>query len=459
MKKEHAIALACIGLIFATALGIGVFRPFAPPAAGGTSAGTQNDRATTPSPVATTAVSAAPVPAKQDGKVDLTATGFAPDEFVDFQTSVDPAGAAGSTASATPASAAKSLARAKTDQHGTAVAPKTYVPDAITSGTHPLIARGESSGRTARGTLAVRAKSPWMILGNYSVQPQSTVGVIFGGLAPKSMAKLTIEPAKQTANGASQDPASLSPPAQLAAIPTDAVGNVAWTDQRLPLVKPGTYQIVAKAGDTATANLVVLALSPTIQLSPWSGPPGSTVSLNVRGFAAGEPVAVYVGTDQKPALTANADQFGNLWGVGPITVPYGVNAGAIPIRLVGTRSAAESTASFNVQGTKPWLQLTAYSGPPGTPVGFSGGGWDASETVTIHLGSSSGPVVGEGQANSGGWLQADTSAAAAGGSAGPGDPATTDVTFVAVGDRSHGSASATFKIVNPFAGFPTPPGQ
>jgi hypothetical protein len=130
------------------------------------------------------------------------------------------------------------------------------------------------------------------------------------------------------------------------------------------------------------------------------------------------------------------------------------NGGSLPIRIVGQDSGAEVSVAFSVVSTKPWLQLTTYSGPPGSPVGFSGGGWAAGERVSIHQGSDSGPVVAEGTADESGWLQPGASSAATGTAANPGDDATQMVTFVAVGDQSHGSASATFTVVNPFVGVP-----
>src|SRR5262249_43630718 len=151
-------------------------------------------------------------------------------------------------------------------------------------------------------------------------------------------------------------------------VQTNSVGNAAWKDVPIPLLKPGTYTVVAQAGDRATADLVVVALAPVVQLSPWSGPPGATVALNARGFAANDRIQVFVGHSTTPVLGLNADRFGNFWGVGPMQIPPGTNAGALPIRVVGLDSSTEVDPTFDVQNTKPWLELTAWSGPPGTPV-------------------------------------------------------------------------------------------
>ena len=86
-----------------------------------------------------------------------------------------------------------------------------------------------------------------------------------------------VSSAPKRADGQSQDVTRLSAPVQLTRVSTDAVGNATWKDVPIPLLKPGTYTLVAQNGDRATADLVVVALTPVVQLSPWSGPPGATV--------------------------------------------------------------------------------------------------------------------------------------------------------------------------------------
>jgi hypothetical protein len=405
-------------------------------------------------PTPTITVSIDPLPAKQTGKMQIQARGFAPGETVVVQAVVPPNDPSQSVATAIPGSQpTQVLVQTKAAADGSISASGVYIPEAITSGAHTLALIGQSSGRRAATTLLVRAKSPWMTLGTYSAKPGTTVGLIFGGLAPNARAQLSLEPAPTTPTGAAQDQSKLTPPTTLQQVATDRVGNGSWTNIKLPLVKPGTYTLAATAGDRSTANLVVLALTPTIELSPWSGPPGTQLSINARGFAPGEQVQVFLGQSAQPALSVDADQYGNVWGAGPIRIPYGGNGGALPIRFVGTASAAEVTTPFQLVAPKPWLELTSWSGPPGTPVGFSGGGWAADEPVTVHLGDANGPVVASTQADDYGWLRTGGGTAATG-DAQPGGPATTSITFVAVGGSSHAEASAKFSVLNPFVGMP-----
>jgi hypothetical protein len=99
---------------------------------------------------------------------------------------------------------------------------------------------------------------------------------------------------------------------------------------------------------------------------------------------------------------------------------------------------------------KPWLELTLWWGAPGVPVGFAGGGWIGGERVTFHVGSGLAPVEADAQADDYGWLHTSGLAYV------PRD-ATMDVTFFAVGEQSHATASATFKVVFPFDLKPSKP--
>ena len=51
--------------------------------------------------------------------------------------------------------------------------------------------------------------------------------------------------------------------------------------------------------------------------------------------------------------------------------------------MLGVDSGARATFEFKVLDPKPWLELTSWSGAPGAPVGFGGGGWIAGERVSF----------------------------------------------------------------------------
>ncbi|HLH72820.1 MAG TPA: hypothetical protein VKX96_06015 [Chloroflexota bacterium] len=384
-----------------------------------------------------TTIKIVPPLVQQGGQIQISGAGFFPGEPVDLQVS---------TTSATNSSLLD-LIHTQASFQGTIKVASVILPDNLYSGIYSVIGTGQISRHRATNVLYVHAKQPWITVSSSTVKPGTNLGFILGGFAPGEHVQVSIEPATILPNGQSQDPTKLSPATLLASVPTNRVGNSIWTEVKLPLLKPGGYNLVTKGistGKKLTWEITVQPLTPVVELSPWSGPPGSKVELNARGFAPNETVDVFVDQGTQPSLKLTADQYGNFWGAGPVHVPYNVNSGTLTLRAVGEASGVSYSADFKVQPPKPWLELTQYWGMPGTPVGFSGGGWAADEEITFHVGSASGPEVAAGQTDDYGWLQFSGTGSV------PSD-ATGTVTFVAVGSKSYATASATFKVVNPFA--------
>ena len=367
-----------------------------------------------------------PQPAPQSGQVEVSGSGFDAGESISIS--------AGKTADVH--SDKLPLANAVAGADGALIPIVLTLPDDLQSGAHALEATGQTSGRRGTATLWVRAPQPWLVLESYDVPQYGDVGLVAGGFEPMDQVDVSLQPA----GGAS------GPSVDLVTLPTDQAGNAVWTQLKLPRVAAGSYTMVLH-GQASAADLRrevhVTPLKPIIELSPWAGPPGVPVQLSVRGFGPGERIHASVGGAQDPAQL-QADEYGNLWGAGPIRIPQSAAAGTLALNLVGEESGATSTAEFKVLEAKPWLELTTWSGAPGAPVGFGGGGWIGGERVSIHLGSATNPAQSSGTADDNGWLKA------AGQVYVPNDIAEDDVIFVAVGEQSHLVAAATFKVVFPF---------
>lgn len=470
LNKRYLLGLA---VVLALGIGFALSRSRSPIAVAPLAASVAVPPTATVAPRATLAVASAPV--KQGGPAQISGSNFAPGEVVVITArsipasapSAGAASAANSKATPTPSTTTLTLAQAKAAPDGALRANLSNLPDTLTSGHYQLEAVGQKSGRKATTTLPVQAKALWITPSTYAVKQSASLGLTLGGFAPGESVDLSLEPADHQANGQSQDPSKLSKATRIATVRTDDVGNASWTQVNVPVVVPGSYNLVAtgsKSGQNLKINIVVEALTPVVQLSPWSGPPGSKVQVNARGFAPRDSVQIFLGDAQQPVATTSADQYGNFWGVGPLQVPYGSNPGPLRIRLVDQTAGSDVTATFNVQSTAPWLQLNAYSGPPGTPVSFGGGGWAADETVKIHLGDANGPVVAVGQADDYGWLRPGSGAAVPASAQPAPDQSsseslapvpsvtTSTVTFTAIGDHSHATATASFKAVAVEAG-------
>ncbi|MBV9174799.1 MAG: hypothetical protein JOZ81_32455 [Chloroflexi bacterium] len=372
-----------------------------------------------------------PVPAQQSGTVQVSGRGFSAGETVAI-----------SASKSEPGSEILQLAQTTANGSGTVDALQVALPDELKSGPHTIQAVGDTSGRQSNGTLWIRAPQAWVVLGAYDVQQYGDFGFIAGGFEPMEQVSAVLKPSTD----------STGTPVQLTTFTTDQAGNAEWTQVKLPALGAGAYTLVLSGqagGQQLKQDLTVKPLTPDVELSPWAGPPGANVQFNARGFAPSERVSVFMGDGTQQAGELQADEYGNLWGAGPVRVPQSAAAGPLTLHLLGQESGARAAPDFSVTAAKPWLELTSWWGAPGSPVGFSGGGWIAGERVTFHLGNAGGAPEGQSQADDNGWLH-------------PADvvyvptEAASDVTFVAVGEMSGKTASATFKVVLPFGLRPDP---
>jgi len=366
-----------------------------------------------------------PQPAPQSGQVHVAGAGFAPGEIVSIEVAD---------------TGTLSLGDVTTASDG-AFAPATLtLPDQLQSGPHTLQAVGQTSQRTSTGTLWIRAPQPWLVMDNYDVPQYGDLGLVAGGFEPMDSVQVSLAPTS-------------GPSIDLARFTTDQAGNGAWLQVKLPRASAGTYSLVLH-GQASSAELTremhITPLKPVVELSPWAGPPGLPVQLNVRGFAPSEQVKISInGVPDNAPVVAQADDYGNLWGAGPVRIPQSAAVGSVTINLVGDDSGAIATADFKVLAPKPWLELTNWFGAPGAPVGFGGGGWIAGEKVSIRMGGATSPVVVEAVTDDGGWLK-DTAVVYI-----PLD-VSDNVIFVATGDQSHLVCAATFTVVFPFGLHPQP---
>lgn len=354
----------------------------------------------------------------------FSAEGFQPGEEVVLQ--VDQEGEA------------KEIGRVAADGDGKIKDGEVLLPSWLESGARTVQAVGESSGAKASETMRVRAKNLWVNLSGYNPQPATKLGFIAGGFEPGDQIRAYLTESADPSHLASQQP--------LATVTADESGNTSWTEMEIPVVQPGKYNLLLKGENTQEdlkTAITVEPLQPQLELSPWSGLPGRSFDVNAQGFLPGEQVDVFLGTSNEPVGSYQADQYGGVWGAGPISIPVQSRGGGVPVRLQGKSSGATITAEFSVVAANPWLELSNYSGFAGSPVMAHGGGFASGERVTLHMGGATGPVVGETFADEEGAYRG------LGPVATPSD-AQREVTFVVVGESSGTSAQATFKVVEPF---------
>ncbi len=332
----------------------------------------------------------------------------------------------------------KEIAQVEADGDGRIEDARVQLPSWLESGKREIHAEGASSGVQGSGSLTIRAKNLWINLSGHAPQPATNLGFVAGGFEPGDRVSAYLTESSDPSHLASEEP--------LATVTADDAGNTGWTEVVVPVVPPGKYTLLLKGENTREelkTSITVSPLHPQMELSPWSGLPGSSFDVNASGFLPGEQVDLYLGNSSAALSSYQADQWGGIWGAGPVAVPVQAGGGPLAVRLRGQSSGSETVAEFNVVAANPWLELNNYSGFAGTPVMAHGGGFAARERIVLHVGSTSGPVV------------AETVAAEDGSYSGLGPVSTPadaqgQVTFVAVGESSGAQATAVFKIVEPF---------
>jgi hypothetical protein len=162
------------------------------------------------------------------------------------------------------------------------------------------------------------------------------------------------------------------------------------------------------------------------------------------GWARNEKLTVYIGEDRGQMATFQADATGAFNAAGGFRLPIGTIAGGVPLTVRGEVSQAEVTLWYQALELKPSAELTAYQGPPGTVVSFTGRSFAGGERVRVHLADAGGPELASAVATDDGTVERVSSYPIQGNW---GD----DIHFVLVGDDSHTQATTDFKIANPDA--------
>ena len=298
---------------------------------------------------------------------------------------------AGTLASATPAAAAASISFAPTSG-----APGTTVlifgsgvtfdsSSTVTFGTATAVAQVEDSTEisaivpalpasvvpiavTTGGSRVTGTKGftvvPGLVLTPATGPPGSTVSVSGAGFGKSEKITISFDsttlPAAPTTNSSgSFGPVSIT-------VPAAVVG--------------GSHTISAKGGSTGKLAKAVFTVTPTIALSPASGPPGSAVQVSGAGFGASEKVTIsFDGTKLRAPVTT--DSSGRLLPVS-VKVPPAVIAGSHTISALGGTTGLLAQAVFTVT---PRIAVSPATGPPGSAVHVSGAGFGPSERVDVYF--------------------------------------------------------------------------
>ena len=321
------------------------------------------------------------------------------------------------------------LARFQATAAGT-VSGRVAVPF-IPPGDYPLYVLGTQSQAPVSVGLNVQGFSPWVVLDNYAAAPYYQMG--FTGEDFAADEPVLVYLGKQEG----------TPVARVAA---DHDGRLAAKAAfELPGV-PGDSKLIFVGGRTGKPVVVAFTVqpfAPSLELTAYAGLPGSPVALIGSGWARNEPLRAFVGDRSRQEVgTLQADPGGAFRGAGAFRLPIHAGPGAVAVTVVGEVSHAEVTVYFQALEIKPSAELTAYTGPPGAVVSFTGRGFAGGERVQVHLRDKDGPVLAEAAADDQGTFERLSAYPVAGDW---GDV----IPFVMVGIDSGGAATTHFKIASP----------
>ena len=152
---------------------------------------------------------------------------------------------------------------------------------------------------------------------------------------------------------------------------------------------PGTYRAPA----TASAPTQVAAGGPSLTIYPTSGPPGTSVTVNISGAPSGAQFEVYFNNTAVPGFSISNDPFFYISSSGKVSETYdppseGLTAGAYEYSAVElyTSDAVWLSAPFEVTSSTSSLTASPSGGCGGTSVSVSGSGFYDDEMYYLYIG-------------------------------------------------------------------------
>ena len=271
------------------------------------------------------------------GTLGVQATGFIPGETVTIQL-------VGSNL------AAVTLLSAVAGTNGGVSIGRLTVPIYVPAGSYQVVVSGQTSGRVARGPLAISAPAPAAPLvsivgitpvnGVYNVSPGGLIEIAGSSLPGGAAVTLVLT----GSNGSST----------LAVVHVASNGTLAPVGITVPAVtQEGAYtlQLVIAGKSVASVKLQVARLVPHLTASGGTLSPGAAITVAGTGFAPGEQIVLALNGSAlvtRPS-TVLADGHGSFSVA--VTVPGTLGSGLNTITASG--AASRASASVAVQGSLP----------------------------------------------------------------------------------------------------------
>lgn len=230
-------------------------------------------------------------------------------------------------------------------------------------GSRTAIARGAASGRQATAGFTI---TPTISRAPHQGIPGATIWVTLKGFGANEDVRLRLN--------------SITGPI-VTTLRANANGTASGT-LTVPETTRGFHNLIAQGATSsmqAWSSVTVLA---TMSLSPASGGPGSNVTATVRGFPGSRSLTVAWNRTGSAAGTTVCTGTTNSSGVYSCTfaIPQ-ATAGVYPV-VASATDGSQASSTVSVTGAAN-LSAAESSGPVGSNLSVSGGGFNAGETVTL----------------------------------------------------------------------------
>ncbi|HLF05498.1 MAG TPA: IPT/TIG domain-containing protein, partial [Dehalococcoidia bacterium] len=230
---------------------------------------------------------------------------------------------------------------------------------ASSGGTHTIGAFGASTSAGAAGTVTFTVE-PTISLNRTSGPPGASVTVTGSGF------------------GANESNISITYDGSTVVSGLRADSKGTWTGNFIaPQSTAGVHTVSASGSSTSGANVadISFTIGAGISLSRTSGPPGTVITVNGAGFAAGE-TGIGLTFDGLPVASGISANGQGAW-TGTFPVPP--SPGGIHTLRASGSSAGGGTSSDTTFTTTAGISLSRTSGTPGLSVTVTGGGFPANE--------------------------------------------------------------------------------
>ncbi len=307
------------------------------------------------------------------------------------------------------------------------------LPDELAGRSFLVVARqqgGKAIEATAQGNAA--ASSPEIKFGTQVGKPGDNVTFSAKGFAPGEEVRVHF-------NSLSSDPVQK--------FKVDQGGGLRQATIRVPFGAVGNNSFIfigEKSQSPVTVPFLMLSLYPNAAVSAYAAKADTVLTFSGKGFGPNERVSVHLNSPTAPPVAVfETDDEGSFADAGAFLIPFNLQ-GKNTFILLGEKSQAAATVSFDVLPYAPYAEPSTYGGRPGTTITFYGSGFAREEIVRVYAGATR-----DNPGREVACFKADNQGNVRGGGSYtvPANAQRGTLNFRLVGDKSRGVATAAIEVM------------